>query len=129
MRAEDFLKYIPVRKQACLKIVARIRRQIKSLLESYALTRPNVRFSFKVFQDDKSQWVYAAPKGATMVDPAIKIFGVSAVTNCSLQLWNQSEGLTKNWMQPHKEDEYSITALLPKYNCGELWPKYRLAYV
>lgn len=119
VRVEDFLKHIPVRRQASLRAVTRMQSRIKATIQSYALTRPNVRFAYKVLQDDKSQWVYAAPKGATMIDPAIKIYGIPAVTNCWIKFWSDSLGFLEDKEETPEGSGYNIVALLPKHDCGE----------
>lgn len=117
IRITDFLKYIPVRRQATLKSATKILLAIKKLLQSYAFAQPSKRFSLKVIQakNENNNWVYAPAADATISDAAMKIVGRYVSSCCVVKLLSS---------QSHEEegqlgsDRYQLTAFLPKPDSG-----------
>ncbi|KAM0322850.1 hypothetical protein ACHAQA_009191 [Verticillium albo-atrum] len=68
---------LPVRRNILLKEVPKSIASIRTLLQAYALARPQIRLMFKVLGDDKSSWSYAPRGDATPQEAALQLFGVS----------------------------------------------------
>ncbi|KIW19676.1 hypothetical protein PV08_00250 [Exophiala spinifera] len=107
-RVQDFLTKIPVRKQAALKSAAKTLQSVKSLLFAYAFARRDVRFSLKVLKskNEKSDWVYAASRNASLSEVATKIVGKEIVSESVPYRWPPTEG------EQGVEDGWSLDALL-----------------
>jgi hypothetical protein len=84
VRATDFLRDLPVRKQMALKAVPKCLARINRLLQSYALARPIVRISMKVLKSKNEKgFLYAPSIGSAKVEDAVcKIFGKDCASNC-----------------------------------------------
>ena len=121
VRIENFLKFIPVRRQANLKDSSKSLHRVKLLLQANALARPCVRFSLTVLGDEKNKanWIYGPKNGATMMDAAIKIFGITSVASQSaLRYWKSSLGFVEDASILYESfTDFGITALLPKPPC------------
>lgn len=117
IRITDFMKYIPVRRQAALKSATKNLLAIKKLLQSYAFGQPSKRFSLKVIKakNENNNWIYAPAADATVSDATTKIVGRDVSSCCVVkQLLSQS---------PSGEDQpscdtYQLTAFLPKPDSG-----------
>ncbi|KAL9129814.1 MAG: hypothetical protein Q9217_001851 [Psora testacea] len=130
----DYLKNLPVRRQTAEseKTATLQLAKIKRLLQAYALARPYIRLSLKVFKakTEKTSWIYApnqsvagAPRVApSTMDAATKMFGKKLTDLCQWVLWslrdkehNIEPALSQN---PHTEfmegEGYNFEALLPK---------------
>ncbi|PGH26749.1 hypothetical protein AJ80_01513 [Polytolypa hystricis UAMH7299] len=88
VRVSDFLKYIPVRRQTALKSASKTLTRMKKLLYSYALSRPEVRLSFKVLKSRSGgSWIYAPKSGATISDAVLAIGGKDVLSQCITRSW------------------------------------------
>lgn len=104
IRATDFFKGIPVRRQAALKHSVRYLAKIKRTMQAYALCRPAVRLSLKVLKakNDKGNWVYAPKQGAGVEDAALKVVGRDCAAQCSW-LVLESYGFTMQAFLPKQD--------------------------
>ena len=59
--------------------------KIKGLLECYALARPQVKLSFKVF-GGKQWWSYVPSSGAALRDAAVQVIGRELAAQCVLRV-------------------------------------------
>ncbi|KAJ9628282.1 hypothetical protein H2204_009399 [Knufia peltigerae] len=101
-RVQDFLTKIPVRKQTALRGATKTLHSIKSLLFTYAFARRDVRFSLKVLKakNEKSDWIYAASRNASLSEVATKIVGKEIVSECKpyrLSPTEDEEGIEDGW--------------------------------
>ena len=120
VRIADFLQWLPVRKQAVLKVSGKTLARIKDLLRAYALARPRVRFSLTILkaENDKANWVYGPKPGATVVGAALKVVGKSVVDQCEWKVWSSLTGLLDGASASDPEG-FTLKALLPSKECGE----------
>lgn len=122
VRVQDFLKYLPVRKQTALKVSAKMNAKIKRTLQAYALARPSVRFSLKVLKakDARGNWTYAPKAGSTVTDAALKVLNPQAVGQCQWQVWTGPKTANSENVEGNDFEavSYRIEALLPKPQCG-----------
>ena len=120
VRVEDFLKFVPVRRQASLKNPSKLLAHMKTFLQSYAFTRPHVSFSLSVLKEENhvANWIYAPKQDANIMDAAIRIFKFPLASNCMLKYWTPSKGLIESQSIQEDEAAYTITALLPALECG-----------
>lgn len=83
VRVSDFLKHLPVRRKASLKLSTKILSNIKRLLQAYAMARPSIRLSPKVLGGKSDgDWVYPAKQGASIMDAVLKIAGAEVASEC-----------------------------------------------
>ncbi|KAJ9648381.1 hypothetical protein H2199_001235 [Coniosporium tulheliwenetii] len=104
VRAADFFKGIPVRRQAALKHSTRYLAKIKRIMQAYALCRPTVRLSLRVLKakNDKGNWVYAPKQGAGVDDAAFKVVGRDCAAQCSWSVL-ESHGFTMQAFLPKSD--------------------------
>lgn len=123
VRIADFLEWLPVRKQAVLKMSGKILARTKELLRAYALARPGARFSLKILKadNDKANWIYGPKPGATVVDAVLKVMGKGVVDQCEWKVWNSLTGFVDNDSASDPEG-FTLRALLPSKDCGESRP-------
>ena len=127
MRVTDFLKHLPVRREAALRSSAKTQSKIKRMVQAYAITRPSVRFSRKVLKakNEKGNWIYAPKADATVMDAAMKVFDHQAIGHCLWQVWTSTDGTNEMTSQVDGVERYVVEALLPQRQCGEhnlAWP-------
>ncbi|KAM0279518.1 hypothetical protein ACHAQH_004579, partial [Verticillium albo-atrum] len=67
----------PIRKKLLLKEVPKSIASIKTMLQAYALARPQTRLTFKILGDDRSSWSYAPRQDTNPQQAALQIFGIS----------------------------------------------------
>lgn len=117
IRITDFLKYIPVRKQAALKNATRSLLAIKKLLQSYAFAQPSKRFSLKVIKakNENNNWVYTPAIGVMISDAATKIVGREVSSCCVVKQLSSQTLLGEDQSGCNK---YQLTAFLPKPDTG-----------
>ncbi|KAI9758000.1 MAG: class II myosin [Chaenotheca gracillima] len=86
VRVSGFMKALPVRREAALKSVGKTLAAIKTMIQTYALARPQVRFSLKIprAKNEKGDWLYAPANNAGMAEAAMKVVGREATGQCSL---------------------------------------------
>ncbi|WYZ42957.1 hypothetical protein EsH8_VI_000656 [Colletotrichum jinshuiense] len=82
MDVSDMFATLPVRRQQAIKESKKSYGHIKELLYTCALTRPHVRISLKVLNNDKLYWSYAPGKGADVKEAALQVFGSELVSQC-----------------------------------------------
>lgn len=101
MRVENFLEYLPVRRQAVEKTSVKMQGKIKRLLQAYALARPNLRLSLKVLKakNEKANWKYPkhtgvgnSKTGASNLSAAIDVVGQNITDQCqwALSTWSSA---------------------------------------
>ncbi|KAI9680158.1 MAG: hypothetical protein M1829_001395 [Trizodia sp. TS-e1964] len=87
VRVAGFLSDIPVRRQVAIKSCTKSLANIKRMLQSYALARPEIRFSFKISKSTKEggNWIYVPPKSAPCLKyAALKVASTQAVDECMM---------------------------------------------
>ena len=84
VRIYHFLQHLPVRKETSLKDSGKNLLRIKETLQSYAITRPQLRFSLKILgaKNEKGNWSYAPRRNATLADAALAVAGKDAAAQC-----------------------------------------------
>ena len=102
VKATDFMKSNPVRKQMALKNAEKTLTRIKHMLQSYVFARPTVRVSLRVLKakNDGGNWVYAPKAGANAEDVTLKIAGTRCASQC---VWSVLE-----------DHGFTLQACLPK---------------
>jgi len=88
VKVTELFKALPVRKQTAVKSAAKTLARVKSMLQAYALARPNVRFALKVLKakNDKGNWTYVPAKGQPKEDAAFKVVGKECAGQCEWQV-------------------------------------------
>lgn len=88
IKVTELFKALPVRKQTAVKGAAKTLARVKSMLQAYALARPNVRFALKVLKakNDKGNWTYVPAKGQPKEDAAFKVVGKECAGQCEWQV-------------------------------------------
>ena len=88
VKVTDLFKHLPVRKQTAVKSAAKTLARVKTMLQAYALARPNVRFALKVLKakNDKGNWTYVPAKGQPKEDAAFKVVGKECAGQCEWQV-------------------------------------------
>ena len=117
IRIQDFLKSIPVRKEAAKKAASKTLAGIKKLLCNYAFARPSVRFALKVLKADseKANWSYSPNIGSTALqDVTAKIIGQEVAAQCELR----SVELQHTAPTSSLEEKYSVDAVLVRSDVG-----------
>ncbi|KAL9610013.1 MAG: hypothetical protein Q9167_005255 [Letrouitia subvulpina] len=127
IRVKNFLKFLPVRRQASLKDTNKLLNEVKKRLQTYSMARPSVRFSLKILKakNEKGNWTYAPKPNASVTDAATKMFGKRLSDQCQWLLWTQASnrrpvessevgGMIRS---ASLEGPYQLEALLPRANC------------
>ncbi|KAJ5157734.1 DNA mismatch repair protein C-terminal [Penicillium canariense] len=111
---KDFLKFIPVRRQAALKGATKTLTKIKRLVQTYAMAQLSKRFSLKVLKakNENNNWIYAPGANPALADAAVKVVGRD-VTSCCIMKEAVSGIPTHNDENPN-QSQYHIVALLPR---------------
>ena len=130
VRATDFLKNLPVRRQTALKNSAKQLAKVKRTLQAYALARPSVRFGLKVLKakSDKDNWTYAPKSEASVFDAAIKILGKKVIDCCQWHVYCPETLDDEGVLRPLETSssttdrglQYKVETLLPRLDCGKL---------
>ncbi|OOQ84138.1 hypothetical protein PEBR_31501 [Penicillium brasilianum] len=116
VRIQNFLKYIPVRRQTALKGATKCLAKIKALVQAYALAQPSRRFSFKVIKakNENNNWSFVPGSDIALADAAVKVLGRDVASCCT------TKELTSTVNAPDAVDldqkTYQVTAFLPKAN-------------
>lgn len=122
-----------MRKEVALKNALRTLNEIRQLLQKYALARPTVRLSLKVLKakNDKSNWIYAPAKNATVSDAALNIFGKDTTAQCFFVSFgsgdNTHAGMVESQddvdiLSSSNENPFHFEAFLPRSIAGEPMP-------
>ncbi|RJE26922.1 DNA mismatch repair protein [Aspergillus sclerotialis] len=117
VRISDFLKYIPVRRQTALRNTAKTLARIKKMVQSYAMSQPSKRLSFKVLKakNESNNWMYAPVQNATLIDAALKTVGSSITSCCMTKNWPLENGAMNSEQVSRKDlSGYKMIAILPK---------------
>ncbi|KAF3348940.1 Protein F37C4.5 [Verticillium dahliae VDG2] len=113
----------PVRRKVFFKEAPKSIASIKTLLQAYALARPETKLTFKVLGDEKSAWSYAPRERPNPREAALQMFGVSLANQyvertISTELLDSTASTT---VPPNKRennesglDSITIRALVPK---------------
>ncbi|KAI1475013.1 hypothetical protein F4774DRAFT_308373 [Daldinia eschscholtzii] len=78
----ELFHQLPVREQVAIKNSAKTIDKIRELLRSYAMARPQLRYSLRVLQAPKQSWTFSSKPGFTVKDAAIQLFGPEIATYC-----------------------------------------------
>ncbi|KAI1083080.1 hypothetical protein F5B20DRAFT_596288 [Whalleya microplaca] len=73
---------LPVREQVAIKDSVKTLDQMRDLLRSYAMARPQLRLSFKILQSPKQCWSYSPKRDAGVSEAALQLFGTELKANC-----------------------------------------------
>lgn len=73
---------LPVRRKEYIKRAEKTLSNIKSLLQTYAMARPGIKFSYKIPGRRGIAWSYAPPNHATARTAVLQIFGVDLASQC-----------------------------------------------
>lgn len=128
VRVNNFLKFLPVRRQASLKDTNKLLNEVKKRLQTYSMARSSVRFSLKILKakNEKGNWTYAPKPNASITDAATKVFGKRLSDQCQWLLWTpaskrlaaESSEVVEMNRSASSDGPYKIEALLPRANCG-----------
>jgi DNA mismatch repair ATPase MutL len=115
----DFLKSVPVRKQAALKNTIKTLSNIKRLLQSYALARPAVRLSLKILKakDTKADWTFAPGQRGSLDDAVLKIIDKDTRGECVLESYVESGEEDTSDLE---KDGFKLEAVLPRKDPGQI---------
>ena len=134
VRVEDFLRRLPVRRQAAEKTAVKMLAKVRKMLQSYALTRPHLRLSLKILKakDRKGDWTY--PKGRALsasrleasFNAATDIFGKKLTNECesSVSTWSSAGEQIDEIIIEHSgsnassDEAYTLEAIIAKKDCG-----------
>ena len=134
VRVQDFLRHLPVRRQAAEKTAVKMLAKVRKMLQSYALTRPNLRLSLKILKakDRKGDWTY--PKGGALsasraeasFNAATDIFGKKLTSECesSVSTWSSTGEQIDEIIIEHSgssastDEAYTLEAIIPRKDCG-----------
>lgn len=122
-----------MRRQAVEKTSVKTLARIKSLLQAYALARPNVRLSLKVLKTktEKTNWKY--PKNASVGNSQSSVSHFSAATDVvGKNVTDQCEWVSSTWSTAGEritttsaatidgviEKSFTLEAVLAKHDCG-----------
>ncbi|KAI0135216.1 hypothetical protein F4814DRAFT_444035 [Daldinia grandis] len=73
---------LPVREQVAIKDSVKAIGKIRELLYSYAMARPQLRYSLRVLQLPKQNWNYSPKLRFTVKEAAVQLFGPDIATYC-----------------------------------------------
>ena len=121
VRISDFLKYIPVRRQAALKNTAKTLTRVKKMVQSYAMSQPSKRLSFKILKakNESNNWVYAPVQNATLIDASLKTVGSSVASCCMTKNWPlENKAINSEQVARENLSGYKLTTILPKPDAG-----------
>ncbi|KAI1383349.1 uncharacterized protein F4822DRAFT_420318 [Hypoxylon trugodes] len=110
---------LPVREQFAVKESVKSIEQIRELLRSYALARPQLKLMFKVLQSPKQHWSYSPNPNSSVKQVAIQLFGADFATNCfektyKIDASTKTSDTSNESKEPMLNDHYVFEALLPK---------------
>ncbi|KAL4803044.1 hypothetical protein BDV18DRAFT_166540 [Aspergillus unguis] len=113
VRISNLFQQIPVRRQTSVKNAKKTISRIRKMIQSYAMARPAVRFTFKILKakSESSNWMYAPGKKATLMDAALKVAGTEVASNCELKQWPSSSSQEES---PTDNSGFRLVALLPR---------------
>ncbi|KAK2798574.1 hypothetical protein FQN51_007594 [Onygenales sp. PD_10] len=115
VRVHEFLKFVPVRKQTALKCVPKTINRMKKMLNAYALSRPEIRLSFKVLKGkNESTWVYPAKRNATISDAMLTVVGPEVTFQCATTTWPPVEGCEPVDGNENDSTQFRLIATLPR---------------
>lgn len=106
VRATDFIRANPVRRQVALKQSEQTLKKIKRTLQAYAFARPTVRLALKVLKhnSDKVNWIYAPKPNGNVEDAALKIVGSACASQCTSSIVDHA-GITMQAFLPRADAE------------------------
>ncbi|KAM0652158.1 hypothetical protein ACHAO3_003016, partial [Verticillium nonalfalfae] len=113
----------PVRRKVFFKEAPKSIASIKTLLQAYALARPETKLTFKVLGGEKSAWSYAPRERFNPREAALQMFGVSLASQyvertISTELLDSTASTTTPPNKGEKDESgpnsIIIRALLPK---------------
>ncbi|KAK2809155.1 hypothetical protein FQN50_003990 [Emmonsiellopsis sp. PD_5] len=115
VRVHEFLKFVPVRKQTALKCVPKSINRMKKMLNAYALSRPEIRLSFKVLKGkNESTWVYSAKRNATISDALLTVVGAEVALQCTTTTWPPVGGCEPVDGDENDSTQFRLIATLPR---------------
>ncbi|TVY94419.1 PMS1 protein-like protein [Lachnellula willkommii] len=117
-----FLERIPVRKQTTLKAAPKTLVKIKELLQSYALSRPSVRFNLKIVKGTKGSWSFAPRPNDGIKEAVSQVIGRDAAAQCmekSLVFPESQSGeadASESLTEKHQlsNDQFLVEVFLPR---------------
>lgn len=104
-----------------MKASAKSLKNIKRILQTYALARPSVRFSLRVLKakNDQGNWAYVPVRQPTASDVAAKIVGKNVVDQCQWRFWNSyRDEYSSDPELETGEASYTFEAILPTPSSG-----------
>jgi DNA mismatch repair protein MutL len=113
VRVCDLFSRLPVRAQVTVKEAPKIQAKLKSLLQSYALARPQIKFSFKVLGRPTLGWSAASSQTLSMRDTISRVLSRDLASQC-LE-WPTPGSTTERLpLTQHGIADYKIEAFLPR---------------
>ncbi|TVY41256.1 PMS1 protein-like protein [Lachnellula subtilissima] len=117
-----FLEKIPVRKQTTLKAAPKTLVKVKELLQSYALSRPSVRFTLKVIKGAKGSWSFAPRPNDGIKEAVSQVIGRDAAAQCMEKslAFSESQSVEANASESLTEkhqllnDQFLVEVFLPR---------------
>lgn len=120
VRIQNFLKYIPVRRQAALKGATKCLAKIKTLIQTYAMAQPSKRFSFKVLKakNENNNWSFAPGPDLALADAAVKVVGRDVASCCTTKQSTSTVNSTSDGSL--SQATYQVMAFLPRVDTSTL---------
>lgn len=78
----DLYDKVPVRKQVAVKEAPKTIAEVKGLLQSYAMARPQIKLSMKILKSPKQNWTYSPKPDAGVNEAILQFFGRDAAVHC-----------------------------------------------
>ncbi|KAI2781725.1 hypothetical protein F4815DRAFT_465470 [Daldinia loculata] len=114
---------LPVRKQVAIKDSAKAIGKIRELLCSYAMARPQLRYSLRVLQLPKQNWNYSPKLRCSVKEAAVQLFGPDITTYCFEKIFEISDLTSSNdpsvkHQEPLLNCKYVFEAFILKPDSG-----------
>ncbi|KAI2473530.1 hypothetical protein F4781DRAFT_379354 [Annulohypoxylon bovei var. microspora] len=107
---------LPVREQVIIKESRKAIDNIRQVLRSYAMARPQLRLSLKVLQSPKQNWSYSSKLDASVKEAAVQLFGAEIAAHCFKKTFEISD-VSSKYQNPLSNGNYIFESFILKPNC------------
>lgn len=117
VKVSNLFHQLPVRRQTAVKEASKTIAKIKDLLQSHALARLGIKYSFKVLGKPKLAWSYNPGKRTTVREAVLRVFGSELTGQCVEATAPEADDVAPDApISPisQTDAEYDIDAFLPK---------------
>ena len=118
VRISGLFHQLPVRRQNAIKEAAKTIPKVKELLQSHALARLDIKYSFKVLGRPKLSWSYNPGKQITVREAVLRVFGPDIASQCVEVTAPKVAVVPEVPLSPDPQQtaEYVIETFLPRPN-------------